>query len=138
MVAPSGHHSYGSGQDYSSYDKIQLLILFISIPVASFQHSLDTLVRILVVVGLIICSMFTERLLISHKLNVSYTSAVKELCVIIVMKIVWMGQMILTHFVRFPDVNAHYLDHLAQPFEYRVACSQNVDSCHQRVPETLH
>jgi hypothetical protein len=88
MVAPSGHHSYGSSQDYSSYNKIQLLILLISITVASFQHSLDTLVRILEVVGWIICSMFTERLLISHKLNVSYTSAVKELCVIIVMKIV--------------------------------------------------
>ena len=33
--------------------------------------------------------------------------AVKEMCAIIVVKVVWFGQSIVTHFARFPRVNAH-------------------------------
>ena len=41
----------------------------------------------------------------------------EETCVIIFVKVVWMVQTSVTHFTRFPRVDAHHIRHFIQPFE---------------------
>jgi len=61
--------------------------------------------------------MFPERRLLHEEFNAFNRIAVKETSVIIVTKVVWIGQIVLTHFARFPKVGAHCVGHFVQPFE---------------------
>jgi hypothetical protein len=81
--------------------------------------------------------MFPERRLLHEELNAFSRIAVKETCVIIVPKVVWISETIVTHFARFPRVNAHRVGHFVQPFELCVGRSEVADGCHCRVPEKL-
>ena len=58
--------------------------------------------------------MFPECRLLHEKLNAFNRSAVGKTCVICGVKIVWIGQSIVTDSSRFPIVNAHYIEHLLQ------------------------
>jgi len=64
--------------------------------------------------------MFPECRVAHDELNAFNRIAVKETCVIIVAKVVWNGQTIVTHFARFERVDAHCLGLFFQPFEYSV------------------
>ena len=81
--------------------------------------------------------MFPERRLLHEELNGFKRIAVIESCVIIVAKVVWIGQTIVIHCAGCPRVDAHCIGHCVQPFEYSVGRSEVADSCHRRVPETL-
>jgi len=81
--------------------------------------------------------MFPECRLLHKELNVFNCMAVGETCVIIVAKIIWNSQTIVTHFARFRKVNAHRDGHFVQPFEYSVGQSEVADSCHCKDPEEL-
>jgi hypothetical protein len=39
------------------------------------------------------------------------------MCVIIVAKVVWIGETIVTHFAWYSRVNADRVEHFLQPFE---------------------
>jgi hypothetical protein len=64
--------------------------------------------------------MFTECRLLHHEINVFSGIAVKEIHVIIVMKIVLMGQTIVKCPAPFRIVDAHCVGHSVQTFEYSV------------------
>jgi len=64
--------------------------------------------------------MFPERRLLHEQLNAFNRIAVKETCVIIVAKIVWISQTIVTYFAGFPRVDAHCVGYFVEPFEYSV------------------
>ena len=81
--------------------------------------------------------MFPECRLLDEELNAFNKIAVEEVCVIIVTKVVWIGQMIVTHFARFRRVDAHCVRHFVEGFEYSVGHSEVADGCHHRVPEKL-
>jgi hypothetical protein len=81
--------------------------------------------------------MFPERRLLHEKVNKFNRIAVKELCVIIVMKVVWISHTIVTHYTAYPSVEAHHVGHFVQPSESRVRQSDIADGCHHRVPEKL-
>jgi hypothetical protein len=61
--------------------------------------------------------MSPERRLLHEELNAFNRIAVKEPCVIIITKIVWIGQMIVPHFAGYPTVDALCMGHFVQPFE---------------------
>ena len=61
--------------------------------------------------------MFPERRLLHEDLNAFNRIAVKETCVIIITKVVWFGQTIVTHFAQCPLLTAYLLGYLIQPFE---------------------
>jgi len=61
--------------------------------------------------------MFPECRLLHEELKAFSRIAVKETCVIIVAKVVSIGQTILTHFAGFPRVDAHCVGHFVQPYE---------------------
>jgi len=61
--------------------------------------------------------MFPEHRLSHEELNALNRIALKETCVIIVTKVVWISQMIVTHIAELPRVDAHRVGHLVQPFE---------------------
>jgi len=61
--------------------------------------------------------MFPECGLSHQKLDAFNTIGVKEMCVIMVAKVVWIGQTIVTPIARFPRVNAHRVGHFVQPSE---------------------
>ena len=81
--------------------------------------------------------MFPERRLFHDELNAFNRIPVKERCVIIVAKVVWIGQTIVADFAAFPRVDAHHVGHFTQPFESSVGQSKVADGCHRRVPEKL-
>jgi hypothetical protein len=81
--------------------------------------------------------MFPECRLLHEELNAFNRIAVKEMGVIIVAKVVWIGQTIVTHFVGFPRIDVHCVGNFIQPFEYSVGQSKVADGCHRRVPEKL-
>jgi len=81
--------------------------------------------------------MFPEHRLLHEELNAFNRIAVEETCVIIVAKVVWIGQTIITHFAGFPRVDGHRVGHFVQHFEYSVGPSEVADGCHRRVPEKL-
>jgi len=60
--------------------------------------------------------MFSECRLLHEELNAFNRIAVKEMCVIMLAKVVWIGQMIVTHLAQFPTVDAHHIRHFIQPF----------------------
>jgi len=55
--------------------------------------------------------------MLHEELNALNRIAVKEMCGIIVVKVVWIGQMIVTHFAGFPRVDAHLVGHFVQSFD---------------------
>jgi len=61
--------------------------------------------------------MFPERRLLHKELNAFNRIVVKEMCIIIIVKVVWFGQTIVTHTARFPRVDAYRIEHFIQPFE---------------------
>lgn len=63
--------------------------------------------------------------------------AVKETCVTIRMKVVWIGLMAVIHFARCPGVNAHPVGCFIQPLEYIAGQSEIADDCHCRDPQKL-
>ena len=69
-----------------------------------------------------------------QQLNAFNRIAVKETCEIIVAKVVWISQTIVTHFAGFPRFDAHRVGHVIQPFEPGVARREVADSCHRGVP----
>ena len=81
--------------------------------------------------------MFPKCGLQHEKLNEFDRIAVKEMCVTIVAKVVWIGEMIVTKFAGFPRVDAHCLGHFVQPCESSVGQSEVADGCHCRAPEEL-
>jgi hypothetical protein len=81
--------------------------------------------------------MFPERRLLHEALNAFNRIVVKERCVNIVVKVVWIGQTIVTNSAGFPRVDAHCVGHFVQPCEYSVGRSEVADGCHCRVPEKL-
>jgi len=80
--------------------------------------------------------MFPERSLLHEELNACKRIVVKETCVIIVAKVVWFSQTIVTHFTGFPRVDARCVGHFVQPFEYSVGRSEVADGSHCRVSES--
>jgi hypothetical protein len=64
--------------------------------------------------------MFPERRLLIEELNALNCNAVNETCVIIVAKVVWISETIVTHFAGIPKVDAHHVGHFFEPFEYSV------------------
>jgi len=81
--------------------------------------------------------MFHEHRLMHEELNEFNRIAVKEICVISVVKVVWIGQTIIIHFARYTRVDAHRIGHFVQCFQYSVGRSEVDDGCHHRVPEKL-
>jgi hypothetical protein len=61
--------------------------------------------------------MFPERRLLHEELNEFNMITVKETCVIIIAKVVCIGQMDVIHFAGFPRVDSHWVGHFIQPFE---------------------
>jgi len=55
--------------------------------------------------------MFPELRLLHQELNAFNRIGAKEKCVIVVANIVWIGQTIVIHNVRFPRVDAHLVEH---------------------------
>jgi hypothetical protein len=53
------------------------------------------------------------------------------------MKVIWIGQKIVSVFCGYPRVDAHHVGHFVEPCKYSVAPSEVADSRHRRVPETL-
>jgi hypothetical protein len=64
--------------------------------------------------------MFPERRLLHEELNAFNTIVTKEMCVIILRKVVWIGQTIVTHFAAVPRIDAHRIGHFVEPFDYIV------------------
>jgi len=72
-----------------------------------------------------------------EELNSFNRIAVTEMWVIIVARVVWIGQKIVTQFAGYPKVDAHPVGHFIQPLEYSVGQSEVADGCHRRVPDKL-
>jgi len=137
IVAPSGRRSWRCGQNHCSYDKIRLTYLFIPPPVTSSHHWVDIFLSLIEFVYWRIWHMFLECSLLNGELNAFDRIVVKETCLIIVAKVVWIGKTILTHFARFWRDDPCHVEHLFQPFEWFVGWSEVADSCHRRVPEKV-
>jgi hypothetical protein len=61
--------------------------------------------------------MFPECRLLHKELNEFNRIAAKETYVIVIAKVVLIGEMIVTHFGRFPRVDARCVGHVVQSFE---------------------
>lgn len=81
--------------------------------------------------------MCPECRLLHEEVNAFNWIEVKETGVIMVTKLVWIGQTLVTHFARFPSVHARHVGHFIQPVEYRVRLSEVADSYYHQVPEIL-
>ena len=81
--------------------------------------------------------MFPECRPLHEEHNAFNKIVAKEPCVIIIVKVVLIGQTILIYFAEFPRVDALRVGHFPQPFEYSVGQNEVADSCHGRVPEKL-
>jgi hypothetical protein len=79
--------------------------------------------------------MFPEPRLLHEKLNEFNRMARKGMCVIIVAKVVQIGQTIVTHFARLPRVDAHQIEHFVQPIEQSMEQSEVPNGCNHRVAE---
>jgi len=111
IIAPSGRRSYSSGQNYHSYHEIQPMYLFIPPLVAWFHVCVDMFLSIIELLCWRIQNLFPERGLLHEALNAINRIAVKETWVIIVAKVVWISQTIVTHVARYPRVNGHHVGH---------------------------
>jgi len=67
--------------------------------------------------------MLPEHRLLREQLNAFNSIIVQEMCVIIIVKIVCIGQIILTHFAGFPRVDTYRLEHFIQPMQESVGWS---------------
>ena len=137
MVAPSGRHSYRTGQHHCSYDEIQLQYLFLPPPVAWFHLRVHMLLSIFDFLWCSIQHMFPECRLLDEKLNAVNRIAVEETCLIIVVMVVCIGQTIVSQDPSFPRVDVYCVGHFVQPFEWGVGRSEVADGCHRRVAEQL-
>jgi len=137
IVAPSGRRSYWSGQDHCSYDAIQLTYLFIPSPVTWFHLWVDTFLSFIEFLCWSIPHMVPERRVLHEKLNSFNRIPVKGTCAIIVVKVFWIGSMIVTPFAQFSRVDAHHVEHFVQQFQQIVGRSEVAQGCHWRVPEKL-
>jgi len=81
--------------------------------------------------------MFPECRLLNEKLNPFEKIATETTCVIIIAKVVWIRQTIVTQFATFPRFDQHRIGHFVQPFELSVGRSEVADSSRCRVPEML-
>jgi len=81
--------------------------------------------------------MFPEHRLLLEELNAFSRNAEKVTCVSIVAKVVWIGQMIVTHFAGFPSLDTQCAGQCVQPVEYCVGRSEVADGCHHSIPEKL-
>jgi len=81
--------------------------------------------------------MFPEHGLSHEELNAFNKIAVEETCAIIMMKIVWISQMIGTHFAQFPRVDAHRIGQFTKTAECGVGQSLVTNRRHCRVPEII-
>jgi len=61
--------------------------------------------------------MIPERRLLHEELHALNRIGVDETCVIIVVKVGWIGQTIVTNIAPFSRVNAHRVGHFFQPSE---------------------
>jgi len=55
--------------------------------------------------------MFPEHRLLNEQLNTFNRIVVTETCIIVVTKVVWIGQMIEIHFAGYPTFNPHRIGH---------------------------
>jgi len=117
MAAPSGRRSAWSGQTHCSYLEIELMYLFKPPPDAWFHLWLDMFLSIIQFLCWSKQHMFPECRLLHEELIPFNRIAVKETCVIIVAKVVWIDQMIIAHFAGFPRVDVHRVEHFMRPFE---------------------
>jgi len=113
------------------------MYLFILPLVAWFHLRLDTFLSIIAFLCWSIWHTFPERGLLHEKVTAFNWIAVKEMFVIMVVKVGCIGQRIGTHSARFPRVNAHHVGHFIQHFQYSLGWSDVADGCHRRVPEKL-
>jgi hypothetical protein len=81
--------------------------------------------------------LFSECRLLQEELNGLNNIAVKETDVIMIAKVDWIRQTIVTQFARFQCLDGYCIGDFVQPFEYSVGRSEVADSCHRRVPEKL-
>jgi len=134
IVAPSSCRSYWSSHNRRSYDEIQPTFISIPPPVTWFRVWADTFLGFIEFLCWSIRYMFPECRLLHEKLNAFNRSAVGKTCVICGVKIVWIGQSIVTDSSRFPIVNAHYIEHLLQSSKSSVGWKEVTHCCHRRVP----
>jgi len=135
VVTTSCRRSYWRGQNRCCYDRSQLTYLFIPPPVTWFHLWVDMFPSIIGFLCWSIWHMFPECRLSNKELNAFNRIAVQERCVINLAKVVWIGQMIVTHSAGYPRVDGHCGGHFVQPFEYSVGQSKVANGCHGRVPE---
>jgi len=64
--------------------------------------------------------MVPERRVLHEELNAFHRIAAKETWVIIIVKVVWNSQTIVTDFARFSTVDADCVGHFIQPFKSSV------------------
>jgi len=95
IVAPSGRRRFWSSHNHRSYDKIELMYLFIPPPVAWFHLWVDTFLSIIEFLCWSMRHTFPERRLLHEKLNAFDKIAVREMCEIIVAIVIWIGQTII-------------------------------------------
>jgi len=79
--------------------------------------------------------MLPEHRLLNEEFNTFNRIVVKKTCVIIVTKVVWIRQRIVTQFSGFPKFDTHHIGHIIQPFQYSVGQSDVADGCYCRLPE---
>jgi len=72
-----------------------------------------------------------------EELKAFHRIAVEETCVIIITKITWIGQMIVTHIAGIARVDANRVRYFVLPLQYSVGRSKVVDGCNSMVPATL-
>jgi len=116
-IAPSSHHSYWRGQNHRSYDEIFQTFLFIAPPVAWYDRWVDMFRSTIKLLCWGIRHRFPECRVLPEELNALNRIAVKEMYVRIILKIVWIGQMIVKHIAWLPRVHAHGVAHLIQHLE---------------------
>jgi len=117
IVPLSSPRSYWSGPNHRTYDETQLTYLF-SLPLVAWFHLwVDMFLSLIELLCWSIHHMFPKPLLLHEELTAFTRIVVKEMCVILITKIVGIGQTIVTHFEGFPTVNAYRIEHFIQPFE---------------------
>jgi hypothetical protein len=72
--------------------------------------------------------MFPEHRQLHEELNTFNRMEVNEMCEIIFVMVVWIGQTIATNFATFPRADANHVDHFVKPFELCVGRNEVADS----------
>jgi len=100
IVVPTGHLRYWSCQNHPRDDRIQLLYLTIPPAVTWFHLWVYRFLTIIKFIWWNLQHMFPERRLLQEELNAFNRIAVKEMHLIIIMKVVWTAQIIVTEFTK--------------------------------------